>query len=886
MGRRNRPGLARLSLGPTSPASALSRKRSVARLVLWFERVWPAIWPALGVLGAYACLALLDIPSLLPPWTRIILLVVVLALAAGLLWRRLRPVRVPTEAEADRRLERASSLRHRPLAALADRPAAASDEAAALWQVHLTRLQAQVRRLRIGRPRPGLAAQDSWALRGAVLLGLGAAWVVAGPDAGARLLRGFLPTIPAGAAVPGTIVQAWITPPGYTGLPPLFLRPDSNTASAPTGSHLTVNVTGGSGDPSLALDNIAEPFRALDGASWQAERDLVAGGTLSVQRRGGPVASWALTVLPDRPPTTAFTDPPGPAASGGRTTQQTRMAWRVEDDYGVNELHAELRLRDRPTAPPLLAPVTLTGAPKHAQGVQTQDLTAHPWAGLPVMARLVARDAPGQTGTSTEAEFVLPERLFQNVLARAVLAVRRQLSLTPDERQQARTALDALADAPENAEVSGGLLLNLRAIGSLLVRGRGSPAIDEAQSRMWDLALALEEGAAERTARALEAARQAVRDAVDASRETPEDRAEIDRRMQELREAIQKHMEALSEQAKRDGTELPYDATAPKMNSRDMDKLAEQMRDAARDGRMDDARKEMAELEKLLEQLQNARPEHGEAQEKKDAERRQRGRQQMDAVQDMVRREGSMLDRSQARATAEPARRGKPEQAPPGQAAPSQAAPSQAAPSQATPTDPREADSRGQKALRRALGELMQRFGDLTGQVPAPLGEADMAMREAGQALAEGRDAAAGSAQTKAIEALQKGGKEMGQQMARQFGPGKEPGEGEGEEGEGGEPGQMGEGGQDQSNRDGSSAGNRPGEGNTPGRRRSARRDPMGRPLQQGTSGTDESGDVQVPDQMEQARTRAIQDELRRRGAERSRPQPELDYIDRLLKPF
>jgi len=871
-----------VSLLPISSAAAtLRRKRTAARLVLWFERIWPAIWPALGVLGAYACFALLDIPSLLPPWIRVILLAAMLILVAGLLWQRLRPVRMPTEAESDRRLERASSLRHRPLAALADRPAAPSDEAAALWQVHLTRLQAQVRRLRVGRPRPGLAAQDGWALRGAVILGLAAAWVMAGPDAGTRLLRGFLPSIPAGVAAPGTIVQAWITPPGYTGLPPLFLHPDSKTVSAPTGSHLTVNVTGGSGDPSLTLDGAAEPFRALDGASWQAERDLVAGGTLSVQRRGGPVASWALTVLPDHPPTVAFTDPPGAAVSGGRTTQQTRMAWRVEDDYGVAELHAELRLRDRPAAPPLLAPITLTGVPKHAQGVQTQDLTAHPWAGLPVVARLVAKDAPGQTGMSAEAEFVLPERPFQNGLARAVLAVRRQLSLTPDERQEARTALDALADAPDNAEVSGGLLLNLRAIGSLLVRGRGTPAIDEAQSRMWDLALALEEGAAERTARALEAARQAVRDAVDASRETPEDHAEIDRRMQELREAIQKHMEALSEQAKRDGTELPYDATAPKMNSRDLDKLAEQMRDAAREGRMDDARKQMAELEKLLEQLQNARPEHGEAQEKKDAERRQRGRQQMDAVQDMVRREGSMLDRSQARATAEPPRRVKPEQAPSNQAPPAQAAPNQAA-----LTNPREADGRGQKALRRALGELMQRFGDLTGQVPAPLGEADMAMREAGQALAEGRDAAAGNAQTKAIEALQKGSKEMGQQMARQFGTGKEPGEGEGEEGEGGEPGQLGEGGQDQSNRDGSSAGNRPGEGTTPGRRRSARRDPMGRPLQQGTSGTDESGDVQVPDQMEQARTRAIQDELRRRGAERSRPQPELDYIDRLLKPF
>ena len=80
--------------------------------------------------------------------------------------------------------------------------------------------------------------------------------------------------------------------------------------------------------------------------------------------------------------------------------------------------------------------------------------------------------------------------------------------------------------------------------------------------------------------------------------------------------------------------------------------------------------------------------------------------------------------------------------------------------------------------------------------------------------------------------------------------------------------------------------GPRPGDELQPGRRRSARRDPLGRPLEQGTSGADESGDVRVPDTMEQARTRDIQEELRRRGADRTRPQRELDYIDRLLKPF
>jgi hypothetical protein len=69
-------------------------------------------------------------------------------------------------------------------------------------------------------------------------------------------------------------------------------------------------------------------------------------------------------------------------------------------------------------------------------------------------------------------------------------------------------------------------------------------------------------------------------------------------------------------------------------------------------------------------------------------------------------------------------------------------------------------------------------------------------------------------------------------------------------------------------------------------RRADERRDPLGRDLKEGTSGTDESDDVRVPDQMEAARTRAIQDELRRRESERTRPQPELDYIERLLKQF
>lgn len=867
----------------------LPRKRAAARAALWWERVWPAAWPGLGACGAYAVFALLDGPAFLPPWPRLLLPLLVLAAVAVLFWRGLRHVAIPGFDAADRRLEQASGLRHRPLSVLQDRPASASPEALAVWQAHQVRILDQVRRLRIGAVRPGLPRRDRRALRGLVFVALAAALAVAGADAPRRLWAAVVPGLPAGPAAPGTVVQAWVTPPAYTGLPPIFLHPAQPAPPIPVGAHLTASVTGGSGSaPSLAFGPDTTGFDALDATSWQAERDLPADGRLAVRRNGQDIAAWTVTTIPDRPPSAAFAEPPGPTLSSGRPTAQTRFAWTADDDYGVTSVQIEVRLRDRPDAPPLLVPAPIGGTPKDAHGTVVPDLTAHPWAGLAVSARVVAKDAPGQRGASPDASFTLPERPFRNPAAQAVIAVRKQLSLTPDARADAKTALDALADRPDLFENSVGVAVNLRALGALLSRTPGQPAVDEAQARMWELALQLEEGATDRTAQALAEARQAMRDAMDAAKQDPENaekRAELEQRMQDLREAIQKHIEALAEQARREGTEMPFDPSQPQMNSRDLDRMAQRMEDAAREGRMDDAQQQMAQLEQLLEQLQNARPEHGEQREQRRAQRRQQGRQQQDAVQDMVRREGDLLDRSRSRADQPPPfpPRSVPQLGQPPFQPPSQQQNGKTGGQQAQ----RDGDTRRQAAMRRALGELMQRFGDLTGDVPAPLGEADLAMRDAATATQNGQDAAAAAAQQKAIEALQKGGRAMGQQLARQFGRGQDPGEGEGQGDEGQDGGdgtgtQLG--GDPSGNADGQTTGPQPGEGGS--HRHTARRDPLGRPLGEGTGGSTDSGDVLVPDQMEEARTRALQEELRRRGAERTRPQNELDYIDRLLKSY
>lgn len=843
----------------------LASRRAIARLAILFERLWPALWPPIGIAGAFICLALLDVPRLLPLWGHIALLAVTALLIIATLVRGLMSVAAPDDVSADRRLERASGLLHRPLSVLTDRPARSAksiDPAAlALWQAHLMRTVRQIRRLRIGMPRPGLARRDRRALRVGLAVALIAALGIAGEDAPSRLAQAMEPTLPRTTPPPGTELEAWITPPAYTRLAPIFLKSPGRSEAAvtvPAGARLTISVTGGIGAPSLSMEGETQPFNALDTGSFQVDRELTKGGHIAVRRGGHELAAWDVSVISVLPPTVAWAEPPGRLPG----TQETRLPWRVSHEYGVTGLQAEMRLKDRPDAPPLIVSIPLPGgAPKTAHGVSQQDLTAHPWAGLPVIAKLIARDALGQKGESSDAELVLPERPFVNPLARALIAIRRGLSVHPNDRDAAVNAMDGLLTQPDAFKGDLGAYATLGATYYQLEFDKRAEAIDEVQQTLWELALHIEEGGTERTARALEQARQAARDALDKAMREPNDanRAELEQKLKELEQAIEQHMQALMEEARRNGEAMPYDPNDQHMSNRDLERMAEEAREAAREGRMEDAQQRLAELEQMLDRLRNARAQAGKQGEQQQAQR-QRGRQQMGAVQDMIGRQGGLLDHAQKRAEGDRPQTNQPPTQPSDEAS------------------ERQADQRVQQALRRALGELMQQFGDLTGQVPPSLGEADTAMRDAGRQLGAGQDKAAGESEEKAIEALQKGGREMGQAMAKAFGQGQE-----GADQEGDADGPMGFSLQDGQ---GDQRGNGYRRGLTPDRANPGGRDPLGRHYGQGSSGADESADVAVPEKREQQRTQEIEEELRRRDAERTRPQQELDYIDRLLKQF
>jgi uncharacterized protein (TIGR02302 family) len=834
----------------------LGWRRRLARLVLWFERILPALLPAARVAGLFLCVALLDVLPVLPWWAHAGVLVATAAAIVVLLWRGFTHLVPPDATAADRRLERDSGLSHRPLAALSDRPATEDATSLALWRAHVARGLARARNLHLGWPKPGLAALDLRALRHAVLLALIVTLVIAGRDASGRVMAAFEPGVPRPVAPPEVQIQAWVTPPSYTGLAPVFLKTDHPSVAVPAGARLTINLTGGAAVPELTVDGESTPFIALDQSSFQIDRALEQDSRIAVGRNGQTLAAWDIAVTPDHPPVAWWTDPPGASESGG----QIRFPWSASDDYGVIHLQAKLRLAVRPDAPPLIVDIPLpNGAPKSAHGIHPHDLIAHPWAGLGVTARLVARDGAGQAGTSAEAAFDLPERTFHNEIAKALIAMRKGLSVHPDDPTEALAALDSLMQQPQLFGADSGAFLNLSAIYYLMVRDKTPTMVPEAQARMWDLALHMEEGQTEETARELEAARQAARDAMEKLRQNPTDanRQALEQRLKELQEAINRHMQAMMQEAERNHEALPFDPDAEKLTDQDLDRLAEEARQDLEQGKMDAAQEKMDELERQLDRLKQARADKGQG----NSQQRQKGKRQMGAVQDMVGREGGLLDHAEGRSD-ETNRPRRPE-------------PHAGQPDAATQ---RPLDQRVQQALRGALGEMMQQFGDLTGEVPPSLGEADMAMRDAGNDLGAGDDKGAAAAQQKAIEALQKGAHEMGRALAKQFGSGRQ----NGEPGDGDSFGAEGPMGMMLPDNRGEGSGGQP-QGAPPSRADSRGRDPLGRTNQ--GNGLD-SNDVRVPEEAERKRSQAIQEELRRREGERERPQRELDYIDRLLKQF
>lgn len=819
-----------------------------SRLTLFAEAVWRTLFPLFILAGFFIGLSWLGTWLVLPFWARLIALA---AFAALFLWfgRGLLALKWPSREQALNRIESDSGQSHRPLIAIEDELATGADnpETAALWTLHKNRMLKVLAAMRVGAPSPKAYRLDPFGLRAAALIVMIIGFASTGTDRWTPLEAAF--RSPVDATQIASRIDAWITPPIYTGAPPIYLTGDSaalrdpNTAiRIPEGSVLVVRSQGVkalsmrfSGPGERQPDPVAEePGTEATNPDLPIERQLTlaSSGRVDMVKDGTLIESWSFEVLPDEPPMIRLTDDPEVQLSGA-----LKLSYLVKDDYGVVSAEARItpvakdKTSSKTPRPLVEAPQFPLSVPARSNTAKTgetiRDLTSHPWAGSEVDLTLVARDEADQESVSDPYRFTLPQRLFRKPLARAVVEQRRDLAVDANNLSRVLIAFDALLLAPEVFKMETRSFLGLDFAYRELVKAKTDQELKDLLPLLWDVALTIEDGDLSLAERKLRDAQEALRKAL----ENGASEEEIAKLTQKLREALSEYMQAMADQMRRNPQMMqPFNSNQQTLSQQDLNEMLNRIEELAKTGSRDAARELLAQMQQMLENMQTGRPQMQQQQMTSEM------MQMLDELGKMIQKQQKLMDQThkfnREQRKQQPGRRS--EEGNNGQSM-----------SKEQLSEMLRQLQEGQGNLAQQLQELMDQLGQNGMGQNEELGQAGKSMGQAEKSLEGGETGSALGQQSEALDALRQGAGKLSEQMSRQ-------GQGPGMASRGqGSPGDE---------------------------------DPLGRPRR--SDGPDFGNGVRVPGEIDVQRARRVLEELRRRFSDPSRPKLELDYLERLLKRY
>ncbi|MGB3148343.1 MAG: DUF4175 family protein, partial [Paracoccaceae bacterium] len=352
---------------------------------------------------------------------------------------------------------------------------------------------------------------------------------------------------------------------------------------------------------------------------------------------------------------------------------------------------------------------------------------------------------------------------------------------------------------------------------------------DEVAKALWQVAILLEDGglgdALARMQQAEERLSQAIRNGASAD--------EIQKLMDELKRATDDYIDLLAEQSEPPDTQdqLAENQPGQSITGDQIQEMMDQIQKLMEEGRMAEAQALLDQLSALMRNLQVTQSQGGTGQ---DGEGRGQG-QAMRDLQDTLRRQQDLADdafRKQQGGT--PRADGEATEGEGGQA------------EDGEKLADRQQELRNQ--LGRQQGDLPNAQGPDADAARKSLDQAGRAMDEAEQALRDNDMAGAIDRQAEAIEQLHEGLRNMNRALsqAQNAMPGQEEGQ---------------------------------------ANNREVPLDPLGRAeSSNGQISDDDSAVLQDQDSRQMARD--ILDEIRRRSADRARPEAERDYLRRLLDPY
>ena len=841
----------------TDRQTALRRLNRPMRLTLaglWAERLTHAFWPLWTVLIATLAVLAFGVQDWLPlegVWAGVVLstLGALWALVAGL-----RVFRKPTQSDAYARLD--ARLPGQPIAALNDDQALGIDDPAskAVWQAHLARMADRAAKARAVEPNLRLAKRDPFALRYVALTALVMA-VIFGSLWRVGTIAGLGPN-GAAALTAGPTWEGWALPPAYTGKPSLYLNDiDQAELTLPKGTRLQFRLYGEVG--ALVLSETVSGSKTPNPASAATQDFEVAqSGAIKIEGAGG--RDWKITALPDAPPSIATTGKIGREADG-RFTQ----AFSATDDYAVTSgtvvIALDLAAVDRRyglQAPPELhdpvtldLPMPITGDRAKFTETLVDDLSKHVFSNLPVTMTFTVADAALQAGMAEPIRVTLPGKRFFDPLAAALIEARRDILWNRSNAAHVVQVLKAVTNRPEGFIRNERAYLRLRvALGRLDSEAKTltTASRDEISEELWAIALLVEEGD---LASALERLRRA-QDRLDQAIQNGADPAEVQQLMDEMRQALNEYMKQLAEEAQKNPDQQTSENQPSQTITQDqLQQMLDELQKMIDEGRTAEAAELMDKLRQFMENMQVTQ---GEGQPGQGSP----GQQAMKGLGDTLRdQQGLSDDAFKDLQQGQPGDQGQPQ---PGDQGQNGEQPGQ---QQGEGGDGKQPGSDG-RSLAQRQQDLRNQLGDLNnGKLPGAgtdqgeagrknLDEAGRAMGEAEQALRDGDLGGALDRQAEAMEALREGMRDLGEALAQD-----ERNQGQAQDGEAF--------GQDDPN---------------------SRRDPLGRePGNSARIGSDKNM-LQGEDVYRKAQN--LLDEIRRRSGDQQRPDPERDYLKRLLDLF
>ncbi|WP_136658400.1 TIGR02302 family protein [Nitratireductor sp. XY-223] len=826
------------------------------QLILFAERLWPRLLPLVCVFGLFAALSWFGYFRLVPEWLRLATTVLFGAGALAALYP-LTGLRWPGRQLALDRLEKDNRIVHQALAVQSDR--LVSDDnafARSLWEAHKRRMAERIEAIHLAAPRPDTPRVDPLGLRAVVALLFVVGFAYSYSSQSGLLSDAFHGHQPA-QTVAGIRVDAWVTPPDYTGKAPIFLTGSTkglpDTIAIPQGSEMLVRIVGGNGSESVVYEAGGEavtiPVEQDDapgtgpanGAHTASDYRFEApgDGVLMIKRGTQLAESWRFELIADTPPQIAFDGEPGRAANGA-----LEIGFKLGDDYGVQRAYAEIVPAEpqspnaRPLYDPPDYPLTLPRkTARERKGRESRNLTEHPMAGMPVKITLVAEDFIGQTGRSETREMVLPGRFFHNLLAGSVAEQRQVLALDTNRIDRVFDLNDAITLAPEETIDNTTHYLLIKSARARIKQAWDDDMLRDAADYMWDIALGIEDGNLSFAERRLRDAQRALSEALQngASDE------EIQALMDELREAMQEFLQALAQQMQQNQSamqQVPPEALQNILRQQDLERMLDQIENLAQSGARDQAQQLLSELQRMMNNLQMGQ--HQQVQGDNPM------RQQMDKLGELMQRQQELMeqtfdleqalrDRRQREFFQDNQRQQDGQQNQQGDM------------QQMTEEELRQALrdlQEMQEELQQQLGELQEKLEQFGLGENEGFDEAGEAMGEAGEALGEAEGGTAVDEQGRALQALRQGAQQMMNQMRQSMGqnPGTQPGS---------------------------------------ARRDPLGTDPLGRP--RANSGPDFGEDVKVPEEADIQRARRILEAIRERLGDAFRPEMERFYLERLL---